>query len=355
MANKQSCDNCSSPSNGTIIFKACSRCKRVYYCSKECQIIHWKSGHKKTCIPVNDPMRVDKTSSDLIENHQLMSSSSQQSKYNPICAICLDSLANTSYILPCKHTFHTNCITSLRSHKGLNQVCPLCRTNLPPSPEEAYMKACCLLKKSFNHSNSAEIQGMDVEIINLLNSSADEGFMFAQFKLGIMYFHGRGVKQNYVKAREWYLKAASQDHAGSQHNLGVIYNKGHGVRQDYVKAREWYLQAASQHNPDAQNNLGVIYHNGQAVQQDFVKAREWYLKAASQHNPDAQNNLGVIYHKGQAVQQDFVKARECYLKAASQGYADSQHNLGAMYYEGQGVKQNFMKAREWYLKAASQG
>ena len=34
-------------------FKSCSRCKQVYYCSKECQLQHWKNGHKNVCKPAN--------------------------------------------------------------------------------------------------------------------------------------------------------------------------------------------------------------------------------------------------------------------------------------------------------------
>lgn len=32
-----------------IKFRCCGRCKRVYYCSTECQEIHWKAEHKKMC------------------------------------------------------------------------------------------------------------------------------------------------------------------------------------------------------------------------------------------------------------------------------------------------------------------
>lgn len=33
----------------TPAFKRCSRCKKVTYCSKDCQIKDWKSGHSKIC------------------------------------------------------------------------------------------------------------------------------------------------------------------------------------------------------------------------------------------------------------------------------------------------------------------
>ena len=29
----------------------CSRCRKVYYCSRDCQLAHWRGGHKKTCVP----------------------------------------------------------------------------------------------------------------------------------------------------------------------------------------------------------------------------------------------------------------------------------------------------------------
>ena len=41
------CASCGSPY--TEEFKVCSRCKVFNYCSKECQVKHWKAGHKTDC------------------------------------------------------------------------------------------------------------------------------------------------------------------------------------------------------------------------------------------------------------------------------------------------------------------
>jgi len=41
------------------------------------------------------------------------------------------------------------------------------------------------------------------------------------------------------------MKAEAGD-AGAQNNLGVCYYKGEGVPQDYHKAVEWYTKAAEQ-------------------------------------------------------------------------------------------------------------
>jgi hypothetical protein len=44
------CANCNKSSEeDNTQFKACARCKTFYYCSKECQVEHWKDGHKVDC------------------------------------------------------------------------------------------------------------------------------------------------------------------------------------------------------------------------------------------------------------------------------------------------------------------
>eukprot|EP00615_Pteridomonas_danica_P009076 CAMPEP_0114357958 /NCGR_PEP_ID=MMETSP0101-20121206/21973_1 /TAXON_ID=38822 ORGANISM="Pteridomonas danica, Strain PT" /NCGR_SAMPLE_ID=MMETSP0101 /ASSEMBLY_ACC=CAM_ASM_000211 /LENGTH=182 /DNA_ID=CAMNT_0001500893 /DNA_START=549 /DNA_END=1094 /DNA_ORIENTATION=- len=110
----------------------------------------------------------------------------------------------------------------------------------------------------------------------LFTCSAEEGYAVAQFKLGVIYTDGLvGVKQDYFKAFEWYLKGASQGNLASQNNLGTMYCNGQGVKQDYVEAREWWLQAASQGHPASHNNLARMYKFGLGVKEDPVKAQEW--------------------------------------------------------------------------------
>ena len=71
--------------------------------------------------------------------------------------------------------------------------------------------------------------------------------------------------------REW-LPLAEQGYVNAQYNLGVMYVKGQGVPQDYVQAAMWYRRAAQQGKALAQNNLGVMYEHGQGVPQDYQQA-----------------------------------------------------------------------------------
>jgi TPR repeat protein len=50
----------------------------------------------------------------------------------------------------------------------------------------------------------------------------------AQFNLGLMYYNGQGVTQDYSQAADWYRKAAAQGNAAAQYNLGLMYYNGQG-------------------------------------------------------------------------------------------------------------------------------
>ena len=52
---------------------------------------------------------------------------------------------------------------------------------------------------------------------------AEQGYAKAQFRLGVMYRKGKGVRKDDPAAFKWYKKAAEQGYAKAQHNLGVMY------------------------------------------------------------------------------------------------------------------------------------
>lgn len=189
----------------------------------------------------------------------------------------------------------------------------------------------------------------------LNSSSAEKGDATAQFNLGLNYYKGQGVEQNYTEAAKYFRKAAEQGNADAQCYLGVMYAKAQGVDPDYAEAVKWSRKAANQGDSQAQFNLGVMYAKGQGVAKDESEAFKWYRKAAEQGNADAQNNLGVMYDNGQGVEQDYAEAVKWYRKAAEQGAAEAQCNLGVIYQNGYGVIQDYIEAVKWYRKAAEQG
>ena len=148
-----------------------------------------------------------------------------------------------------------------------------------------------------------------------LRRDAEQGDAEAQYTLGGLYDAGHGVVQDYVEAREWWLKAAQHGYAKAQVNLGFLYANGQGVAQDYVEAMKWYLRAPDQGNTVAQVSLGESYYTGRGVAQDYVEARKWYLKAAQLLRCAASGreigfSLHGTWHKTKWDESDWASAKK---------------------------------------------
>ena len=71
-----------------------------------------------------------------------------------------------------------------------------------------------------------------------------KGHSGAEFMVGTMYFHGKGIQSDNGIAAGWFYKAARQGHFGAQLALGSLYIHGRGVQQDIVKAYMWLTLAS---------------------------------------------------------------------------------------------------------------
>lgn len=141
-----------------------------------------------------------------------------------------------------------------------------------------------------------------------IRARAEQGDANAQFALGQMYEHGRGVPQSFVEAIKWYQASANQGFATAQSTLGYLYQYGEGVKKDPQTAYMWNLKAAEQGDAYGQHNLAVMYDEGTGIPENNHEAVKWYRKAAEQGYDQAQFNLGVCYWKGEGVTQDYVEA-----------------------------------------------
>jgi uncharacterized protein len=121
--------------------------------------------------------------------------------------------------------------------------------------------------------------------LKLLQPLAEDGGPRAESLLGLMYYNGRGMKQNDAQAVKWFRLAADKGNAIAQFNLGVMNAEGQGVPQDYAEAVKWYRRAANQGEARAQFNLGVSYAEGHGVEHDYVTAYMWFNLAVPRFMP----------------------------------------------------------------------
>jgi hypothetical protein len=85
------------------------------------------------------------------------------------------------------------------------------------------------------------------------------------------------VPQDFAEAACWYRKSAEQGYAVAQYELGFMYHHGRGVPQDDAEALRWYRKSADQGDERAQILLAVMYYRGQGVAQNYVEAARWFV------------------------------------------------------------------------------
>ena len=157
---------------------------------------------------------------------------------------------------------------------------------------------------------------------------AERGDAKPQFKLGSMYYHGKGVPQNYHEALDWYRKAAAQGNTEAEYAIGYLYYHSYGVAQDYIEAVRWYREAADHGYAWAQDSLGVAYYQGNGVAKDYGEAVRWFRKAADQGDSRGQYDLGLMYYDGKGVPQDRAEASRLFHEAAAQGDEKARRAIG---------------------------
>jgi hypothetical protein len=72
-------------------------------------------------------------------------------------------------------------------------------------------------------------------------------------------------KGDYQTAYNGFVPLAEDGDSKAMVSIGWLYHEGRGFKQDYDKAMDWYLKAFQKRNGDACNNIGVMYRDGLGV------------------------------------------------------------------------------------------
>ena len=135
----------------------------------------------------------------------------------------------------------------------------------------------------------------DRKLLADTRAKAEKGDAQSQWALGNAFEIGfLNVAKNYVEAAKWYRKAAEQGFVMAQYDLGVCYRDGRGVTKDPAEAAQWFRKAAEQGDAKAEYYLGACYMNGEGVAKDYVEADKWFRLAGHQDVADAKKNLSLI-------------------------------------------------------------
>ena len=114
------CDECGAPSPQ----KKCANCLSYYYCSRECQVSHWRS-HKATCSQLRG---ICDTHNKFLDDRNLPDVGPTDGP----CVICLEETVTNPVIIDCGHVFCYACIVRYQESCSSQEAsCPYCRGELP--------------------------------------------------------------------------------------------------------------------------------------------------------------------------------------------------------------------------------
>jgi uncharacterized protein len=183
-------------------------------------------------------------------------------------------------------------------------------------------------------ANAAVARGDFATAVPLYRALAEKGNVAAQKQLGYLYEIGAGVERDWLKAAEWYGKAADAGDDGAAAALGYLGRNW--VRMNPTDNGAMYAlveKAAKMGNAKAQFSLGLMnYRIGDLsfdkTSGNLDEALTWYRRAADQGDVDSEVVLALAYAKGIGVEQSEVEAYKWYDIAASLAkYADVKDDV----------------------------
>ena len=225
------CANCGKGEENSGDLKACTACKMVKYCNRECQIAH-RPKHKKLC----KKRAAELFDAALFEEHA--------PEECPICMlpspILYDTHTGMIFRSCCGKSICEGCEYAM-DESGAKGLCPFCKT--PPA-----------------RSGEEEVK----RVMKLMEKGNAEAF----YVLGGYYADGiNGMPLDMARANDLYLKAGELGCVDAYHNLGCAYDNGDGLEINKKKARHYWELAAMNGSVQARFNLGADEYNAGNHQQ----------------------------------------------------------------------------------------
>lgn len=180
-------------------------------------------------------------------------------------------------------------------------------------------------------------------------------YMPAQKKLALLYYQGKEVKKNPLKAFYYFSLASDNKDGESTWYLARCYENGVGLSPQLNKAFQNYVKAYKLGYTPALTDIGNCYFDGKGVEQNYIEAVRYYKLAADSGDINALYDLAEAYESGKGVEVNIQKALEFYKEAANKKHALAEYRLASMYEQGKGVEKDLEKASILYQDSMTNG
>ncbi len=242
--NEEVCASCGIAEIDDVKLMLCDGgCDLVKYCGDDCQENH-REQHEEEC---------KKRKAELHDKKIFKQPDISHLGECPICCLPLSIVASKSFIMSCCCKYICNgcnyANVKREMEAGLEKRCAYCREPVPDRDEEHYKNIMERVKKN------------DPAAITQMGKKHEK-------------------EGDFVKAVEYYTKAAELGDMNAHCNLGNLYFRGEGVEKDEKKAVYHLEQAAIGGHPDARVLLGLHEsENGR-----FDRVAKHYIIGANRHD-----------------------------------------------------------------------
>jgi uncharacterized protein len=221
-----------------------------------------------------------------------------------------------------------------------------------------------------------------------LERQARFGVVSAQTDLGMKYFFGDGVSQDFSKGIFWLQQSAAEGSIIAESVIAEAFYTGDGVNKNSTISGIIFLKLANEGMPKAQETVGWDFltaglHNQESslpeteIQNNYVQAYKW-VEIARLSGVDAAKLRSEIMEEinkpslalAQKLAAEFKPKSPTPLRVTTEGFsvqpipwlkwqasndlAFAQFNLGLRYFKGDGIETNQSSALVWIGKSAAQ-
>ncbi len=164
--------------------------------------------------------------------------------------------------------------------------------------------------------------GSKADAVRVLNEAVSKDSMsYAMNALGLVYLEGIGTTQDTKKAVLLLEKAGEMGYPDAYHNLGAVYKEGKcGIKQNYVKAFEAFMKGAEKGSDVCKYDAGFMLYKGLGCRQDYEEAVRQFTAASNGGHKGATYMLGLCYRNGYGVEQDEEEGMRLLKQASDLGY-----------------------------------
>ena len=280
------CANCGKGEENSGDLKACTACKLVKYCNRECQIAH-RPLHKKAC---------KKRAAEL--HDEALFKEHPPNEDCPICFLPMErGYKKTAFHACCGKTICDGCIYAMDEEargRGKIDLCAFCREPNPSSDEE---------------------------LIEQLKRLVEAGNADAFNALAGAYARGNlGMQQNWSKANELFLRAGELGCAVAYYNLGNSYDDGRGVEVDKKKAKHYLELAAMNGSVEGRYNLGC----GETEAGNIDRAKKHFILSARAGFKKSLDQVKKGYLKGIITKDEYANTLRAYQQRHDEMKSDSR-------------------------------